>query len=71
MARTDKGSRQFEDLVKIVVQNGVSVVAVEVESDTVVGVAVNRIQVINLHSYDPKSCHIFLDPYIKLYPLGL
>lgn len=71
IAQTDKGSRQFEDLVKIVVQNGVSVVAVEVESDTVVGIAVNRIQVINLHSFDPKSCHIFLDPYIKLFPLGL
>lgn len=71
MTQTDKGSRQFEDLVKIVMQNGVSVIAVEVESDEVVGIAVNRIQVTNLHFCDPKSCHISLDPYIKLFPLEL
>jgi hypothetical protein len=45
LAQSEKASRQFEDLVKLVIENGVSVVAVEVESDTVVGVAVNRIQV--------------------------
>jgi hypothetical protein len=71
LAHSDKGSRQFEDLIKLVVQNGVSVVAVEVDSDTVVGVAVNRIQVIHLHSSDPKTCHIFLRRAIKLFPLGL
>jgi hypothetical protein len=71
LAQTEKGSRQFEDLVKLVIENGVSVVAVEVESDTVAGVAVNRIQVRNLLSSDLKSCHIFLGPYIKLFPLCL
>jgi hypothetical protein len=54
ISQTDIGSRQFEDLIKLVVQDGVSIVAVEEDSDTVVGVAVNRIQVLNLHSYDPK-----------------
>jgi hypothetical protein len=68
LAQTDKGSRQFEDLMKLVMQNGVSVIAVDMANDIVVGVAVNRIQV--RHLSDPHSCHIFHGPTIKLFPLN-
>jgi hypothetical protein len=54
ISKTDKGSRQFEDLIKLVLQDGISIIAIEEDSDTVVGVAVNRIQVINLHCNDAK-----------------
>jgi hypothetical protein len=68
LAQADKALQKFENLVRLTVEDGVSVVAVEVESDTVVGVAINKIQVINPFTLliqmcsMPKAptCHIFL-----------
>jgi hypothetical protein len=47
IAQSDKASRQVLNVFEVAAQNGVSVVAVEVDSDKVVGAAINRIQVIN------------------------
>ena len=55
IAQSDKASRQMLSLVEVVAQNGVSVVAVEEDTDKVVGAAINRIQVINPDPSDPVS----------------
>jgi hypothetical protein len=47
IAQSEKASQQFENLIKLVAEDGISVIAVEVDSDTVVGAAMNKIQVIN------------------------
>jgi hypothetical protein len=53
IARSDKASRQVLSLYEVIAQNGVSVVAVEEDTDKVVGAAINRIQVINPDPSDP------------------
>ena len=53
IAQSDKASRQVLSLFEVVAQNGVSVVAVEEDTDKVVGAAINRIQVINPDPSDP------------------
>jgi len=53
IAQSDKASRQVLSLFEVVAQNGVSVVAVEEDTDKVVGAAINRIQVINPNPSHP------------------
>jgi len=53
IAQSDKASRQVLSVFELVAQNGVSVVAVEEDTDKVVGAAINRIQVINPDTSDP------------------
>jgi hypothetical protein len=54
LAQSDKGTQQFENLLRLIAEDGISVVAVEVDSDIVVGAAMNKIQVINsLHLLIP------------------
>jgi hypothetical protein len=47
IAHSDKASTQVLSVFEVVAQNGVSVVAVEEDTDKVVGAAINRIQVTN------------------------
>jgi len=53
IAQSDKASRQVLSVYEVAAQNGVSVVAVEEDTDKVVGAALNRIQVINPDPSDP------------------
>jgi hypothetical protein len=53
IAQSDKASRQVLSLFEVAAQNGVSVVAVEEDTDKVVGAAINRIKVINPGPSDP------------------
>jgi len=54
IAQSDKASRQLLRFFELTAQNGVSVVAVEEDTDKVVGAAINRIQVINPEPSDPE-----------------
>jgi len=54
IAQSDKASRQVLRFFEVIAQHGVSVVAVEEDTDKVVGAALNRIQVINPEPSDPK-----------------
>lgn len=73
LAQSDKATQQFENLVRLIAEDGVSLVAIEMESDTVVGAAINKIQVINhlivliQMCSVPKTltCHTFLSLLVK------
>jgi len=56
IANSDKAMKQFDSLLTLIAEDGISVVAIEVESDTVVGVALNKIQVINRSSFFLPKC---------------
>jgi len=52
IAQSDKASRQVLSVFEVIAQNGVSVVAVEEDTDKVVGAAINRIQVTGDTDFD-------------------
>jgi hypothetical protein len=59
IAKSEKATRQMENLLEVVAQNGVSIVAVEQDTDKVVGAALNRIQVMNPNPSDSNLCYQF------------
>ena len=55
IAQCDRTSAQVLKFFDLIAQNGVSVVAVEEDTDKVVGAAINRIQVINPRTLQSRA----------------
>ncbi|XP_069685047.1 uncharacterized protein [Periplaneta americana] len=60
MSQSEKSCQQFEEFLSAIAEDGVSVVAIDTETDTVVGVALNKIQV----QGDP-DCSTFMKRYMN------